>query len=104
MNVCLCDADVTVGDKRTPWTNLNDVTEADNLVYRPDPQNEAVMVELDDVSVVVTRHNGKIGHYLGIYLSNIQGLSEEAHGILGKFIITNQDSRQNNIRILIIYV
>ena len=80
----LFDADLSIGAKSTPWTRLDEVTNVDNVLTRMHPKKEAVMVKLDDISVVVTRHHGKIGHYLGVYLSNIQGISDEADGILGK--------------------
>ena len=50
---------------------------------------EALMVDLinDKFSVVVTRTLGqKIGYYLGVYLNQVDGLSEETTGVMGNYL------------------
>ena len=90
--MCLCGgAELSIGVQKTSWSRLSDITDDDSILSRPNPENEAVLVNLDDVSVVITRHTGKIGHYLGIYLANIQGISDEADGILGMLFIASPD-------------
>lgn len=49
-------------------------------------RNDSVLIDLidDDVSLVVTRTNAiDIGHYLGVYLDRINGLSKETNGVMG---------------------
>ena len=47
-----------------------------------------MLVELDggDIGVVVTRHHDDIGYYLGVYLSNTEGLSIDSEGLLGNSV------------------
>ena len=71
----------------------DDVIVQDGLVLRPlDERVDAFVVEMvvDSVNVIVTRNFDKIGHYLGVYLGNTQGLSAHTTGKLGKVYVKSK--------------
>ena len=68
---------------------MEDIHIGDDVVIRPlDERAQAMLVELDggDIGVVVTRHHDDIGYYLGVYLSNTEGLSSDSEGLLGNIV------------------
>ena len=68
---------------------MEDIHVGDDVVIRPlDERAQAMLVELDggDIGVVVTRHHDDIGYYLGVYLSNTEGLSSNSDGLLGNCV------------------
>ena len=77
--------EITVGDDELSW-DMEDIYVGDDVVIRPlHERAQAMLVELDggDIGVVVTRHHDDIGYYLGVYLSNTEGLSSDSEGLLG---------------------
>ena len=82
----LFNLEIIVGDEELSW-EMEDVYVGDDVVIRPlHERAQAMLVELDggDIGVVVTRHHDDIGYYLGVYLSNTEGLSSDSEGLLGK--------------------
>ena len=68
---------------------MEDIHISDDVVIRPlHERAQAMLVELDggDIGVVVTRHHDDIGYYLGVYLSNTEGLSTDSEGLLGNSV------------------
>ena len=68
---------------------MEDIHVGDDVVIRPlDERSQTMLVELDsgDIGVVVTRHHDDIGYYLGVYLSNTEGLSSDSEGLLGNSV------------------
>ena len=68
---------------------MEDIYIGDDVVIRPlHERAQAMLVELDsgDIGVVVTRHHDDIGYYLGVYLSNTEGLSTDSEGLLGNSV------------------
>ena len=81
----LFNSEITVGEEELSW-DMEDIHVGDDVVIRPlDERGQAMLVELDggDIGVVVTRHHDDIGYYLGVYLSNTDGLSSDSEGLLG---------------------
>ena len=84
----LVNLEITVGDEELSW-DMEDIHVGDDVVIRPLHENaQAMLVELDggDIGVVVTRHHDDIGYYLGVYLSNTEGLSSDSEGLLGNVV------------------
>ena len=84
----LVNLEITVGDEELSW-DMEDIHVGDGVVIRPlDERVQTMLVELDggDIGVVVTRHHDDIGYYLGVYLSNTEGLSSDSEGLLGKVV------------------
>ena len=82
-------SEIIVGDEELSW-DMEDIHVGDDVVIRPlDERAQAMLVELDggDIGVVVTRHHDDIGYYLGVYLSNTEGLSSDSEGLLGNCLI-----------------
>ena len=81
---------------------MEDVRVGDDVVIRPlHERAQTMLVELDggNIGVVVTRHHDDIGYYLGVYLSNTEGLSNDSEGLLGNDV----DSCLNVIAVMILY-
>ena len=92
------NSEITIGDEELSW----DIHVGDDVVIRPlQKRAQAMLVELDggDIGVVVTRHHDDIGYYLGVYLSNTEGLSSDSEGLLGNDV----DSCLNVIAVRILY-
>ena len=84
----LFNSEITVGAEELSW-DMEDIYVGDDVVIRPlHERAQAMLVELDggDIGVVVTRHHDDIGYYLGVYLSNTEGLSSDSEGLLGKIV------------------
>ena len=82
------NSEITVGDEELSW-DMEDIHVGDDVVIRPlDERAQTMLVELDggDIGVVVTRHHDDIGYYLGVYLSNTEGLSNDSEGLLGNSV------------------
>ena len=81
-------SEITVGVEELSW-EMEDVYVGDDVVIRPlHERAQAMLVELDggDIGVVVTRRHDDIGYYLGVYLSNTEGLSRNSEGLLGNSV------------------
>ena len=75
-----------VNDKEVSWENEN-LYKNNEIVIRPlEERYDAMEIDLTgrDVSLVVIRHNGTIGYFLGVYLRQTDGLSSHTEGIMGK--------------------
>ena len=86
--ILLFIAEVIIGDEELSW-DMEDIHVGDDVVIRPlHERAQAMLVELDggDIGVVVTRHHDDIGYYLGVYLSNTEGLSNDSEGLLGNSV------------------
>ena len=86
--ILLFIAEVIIGDEELSW-DMDDIHVGDDVVIRPlHERAQAMLVELDggDIGVVVTRHHDDIGYYLGVYLSNTEGLSNDSEGLLGNSV------------------
>ena len=84
----LFNSEIIVGDEELSW-DMEDIHVGDDVVIRPlHERAQAMLVELDggDIGVVVTRHHDDIGYYLGVYLSNTEGLSSDSEGLLGNSV------------------
>ena len=84
----LFNAEVIVEDEELSW-DMEDIHIGDDVVIRPlHERAQTMLVELNggDIGVVVTRHHDDIGYYLGVYLSNTQGLSSDSEGLLGNSV------------------
>ena len=84
----LFNSEIIVGAEELSW-DMEDIDVDDDVVIRPlDERGQTMLVELDggDIGVVVTRHHDDIGYYLGVYLSNTEGLSSDSEGLLGKIV------------------
>ena len=89
----LFHSEITVGDEELSW-DIENIHVGDDVVIRPlDERAQAMLVELDggDIGVVVTRHHDDIGYYLGVYLSNTEGLSNDSEGLLGNSVDSCRD-------------
>ena len=96
----LFNLEITVGNEELSW-DMEDIHVGDDVVIRPlDERAQTMLVELDggDIGVVVTRHHDDIGYYLGVYLSNTEGLSSDSKGLLGNSI----DSCQDHITVIML--
>ena len=84
----MLNSEIIVGDEELSW-DMEDIYVGDDVVIRPlHERAQAMLVELDGgaIGVVVTRHHDDIGYYLGVYLSNTEGLSTDSEGLLGNSV------------------
>ena len=80
---------------------MEDIYVGDDVVIRPlDERAQAMLVELDGgaIGIVVTRRHDDIGYYLGVYLSNTEGLSSASDGLLGNSV----ESRRYDITVMML--
>ena len=98
--ILLFYAEVIAGDEELSW-DMEDIHVDDDVVIRPLHERvQDMLVELDggDIGVVVTRHHDDIGYYLGVYLSNTEGLSNDSEGLLGNSV----NSLLHNITVIML--
>ena len=96
----LFNAEVIVGDEELSW-DMEDIHVGDDVVIRSIRERaQTLLVELDggDIGVVVTRHHDDIGYYLGVYLSNTEGLSSDSEDLIGNSV----DSCLHNITVIML--
>ena len=76
---------ITVNDQELLWDRENVYTYDDIVVQPMIERYEAMEVDFisSDFSLVVMRHNGTIGRFLGLYLTSTDGLSSDTKGIMG---------------------